>query len=147
MGCDIHITAEYKREDGKWIRNEKCIFDDKYNAPFSWRSYSLFGFLAGIRNMSECTPLSNPRGLPEDTTDSTREYWDGWECDAHNPSWLSLEDIMEFDYRQEFVDMRDINKPTISYAEHLGPLFFIELGRLSTLGNGKDIRIVFWFDN
>ena len=34
--------------------------------PFDWRSYGMYGFLAGVRNYSAVQPISEPRGFPED---------------------------------------------------------------------------------
>src|SRR5690242_12249014 len=69
MGADIHSFAEVRKE-GKWLRVEEPVFDtyqDKTTEPFGWRSYAVFGFLADVRNYSHCTPISEPKGLPDDS--------------------------------------------------------------------------------
>lgn len=91
MGCDIHSYAEYKDEQGKW----HCI---EGLEPFHWRSYTNFAFLAGVRNNDGLKPISVPRGLPEDCSDKVREASDAWEGDGHTHSWLSMQELIEFDY-------------------------------------------------
>ena len=80
MGCDIHPYVEV-RINNKWEISTKEVFSlDSFERewqkrlmserPFDWRSYSLFAFLAGVRNYDCCEPISEPRGLPEDCSDS-----------------------------------------------------------------------------
>lgn len=192
MGCDIHSFAEVKK-DGQWVKVEKSIFEDygdkKTNNPFSWRNYEVFGFLADVRNYSHCIPLSKPKGLPNDSMflntllpePQIYSYFSNEEkiaysrkeaveycTDFHSCSWLSLKELLDFDYDQTFWDRRvtkTIALPTGSkiingaalaeegegkittYREHLGEWFFKDLQVLETLGNPEDVRIVFWFDN
>ena len=54
MGCDIHSYAERKTSKGYEI------IDGLH--PLDWRSYGLFGFLAGVRNYSAVTPIVPRRG-------------------------------------------------------------------------------------
>lgn len=60
MGCDIHVNVEIKN-NGLWEKSNQEIFslddfDKKFYrknkgiVPFDWRSYSMFAFLAGVRN-------------------------------------------------------------------------------------------------
>lgn len=147
MGCDIHPQAERKR-DGKWE-----IIDDI--APFDWRSYRLFGFLADVRNYSAVPPISKPRGLPED--EPTLDNFDG----LHSCSWLSVKELLEFDYDQTIEDRRVTREISPGFTDHgctgeigegrmttyrefLGEAFFDDLRKLQEL---KADRIVFGFDN
>lgn len=91
MGCDIHSFGEYKDEQGKW----RCI---QGLEPFEWRSYTNFAFLAGVRNGQGLKPISEPRGLPEDCSDEVRASSDAWDGDGHTHSWLSMQELIEFDY-------------------------------------------------
>ncbi len=112
MGTDIHMRVEV-RVDGKW---------QEANAnPYRNRNYDVFAVLAGVRNGSgfagcdtgdPVTPISEPRGLPED--DSAKPYKDppfGWSSEADDPyyysclgdhsfSWLTLEEILAYDWHQ-----------------------------------------------
>lgn len=57
MGCDIHAIYQVKK-DGRWI-----------DVPCSWnqnRQYTLFAWLADVRNEFDITPISKPRGFPKD---------------------------------------------------------------------------------
>ena len=176
MGCDIHIFIEVKR-NGKWLKFEDDHFTlddydkkeykkDKGGTPFDWRSYSMFGFLADIRNYSNCIPLSKPKGLPNDSEYLNEDGYysgSGWgmnntskkedlerDYDYHSFSYLTLRELSEFDYEKTFLDERpqtDTYGKIITYREHLGGMFFVHLEELKTLGEPDDIRIVFWFDN
>ena len=50
------------------------------------RCYSLFALLANVRNYAEITPISNPRGLPNDVSEIVKEMSDQWGCDGHSHS-------------------------------------------------------------
>lgn len=152
MGCDIHSFAEKKNKDtGLWEKVNDAFsldeFDKKYLAkekgdnPFDWRSYSVFAFLANVRNYDHCIPISEPRGIPEDICEEVRESYDMWSGDAHSASYLMLRELIEFDYDTVFWNRR-VTKETspgcfngaslaeegegemISYRENLGTWFF-----------------------
>lgn len=192
MGCDIHCFAEV-RKDGKWQRVVELVFGECGTEPFGWRSYGMFGFLADVRNISKCNPICEPKGLPEDSEwlNSVSKYAydtnpmngqpipieeretnrkcieDDW--DYHSKSWLTLKELLDFDYNQTFEDLRDrqvmkgdntvmfgaiFDKTTQpgegtikTYREFLGEGFFSEIDILKTLGEPEDVRIIFWFDN
>lgn len=117
MGTDIH--GVFQRHDGaKWV--------DVPSAYEEGRHYQLFAVLAGVRNGhgfagvptgDEITPISNPRGLPDDfamlsdeshpvalevwnTSPMARHYEPGddgfgsfWMGD-HSHSWLTAEEML-----------------------------------------------------
>ena len=58
MGCDIHLITEI-RKDGKWQ------FVKEFPDSMTGRNYSLFAFLAGVRNYFNFDGFE-PKGLPED---------------------------------------------------------------------------------
>jgi hypothetical protein len=151
MGCDIHMQAE-RQVNGKWYTIPGHFFD--------WRSYSNFAFLAGVRNYSDITPISDPRGLPEDAADSDDEYG-GARGGDHSFSWLSLEELLAFNYDAITEDRRVTVQigpncwnggataepgggETMTYREYLGEVFFEELEKLKAAGAE---RIVFGFDS
>ena len=98
MGCDIHAYAERKTISGYEYMPEIT--------PFDWRSYSLFGFLAGVRNYSAVPVIAEPRGFPDDVSADVREKYEQWDMDAHTPSWLSMAELLAWDYDAEVEDRR-----------------------------------------
>ncbi len=150
MGCDIHAYAEVKI-DGKWN------FAD--HIPFC-RSYGLFGFLGGARNYSEAEPIAAGRGTPIDISEEVEYNRARWDDDGHSFSWVSLEELLNFDYSKKFYDMRvfrdgdgaararTLDEAELTdYKTFLPGIFFEELERLRGLGRPADVRIIFWFDN
>lgn len=151
MGCDIHIRAEIKSESG-W----EPISDF---APFDWRQYGMYGFLANVRNYSAVPPISTPRGLPDGLP--AGDYEGDSYLGYHSHSWLSVAELLAFNYDQQIEDRRvtreispGFNNGSLTaapgggeittYREFLGPAFFIDLERLRQLGAD---RIVFGFDS
>ena len=150
MGCDIHSRAE-KRENGKWTVIPGL-------APFDWRSYGMYGFLANVRNYSAVPPISEPRGLPDDAPPEDED--NGWLGD-HSYSWLSLDELNAFDYDAQVEDRRYTRQEGPNYwngaataepgqgkmmtwREFLGEAFFDDLKKLKDAGAE---RIVFGFDS
>jgi hypothetical protein len=137
MGCDIHIVAQRKDHNG--------VYGDLCLDVFDYRSYSLFAFLAGIRNYSAIKPIAEPRGLPDG-------FNLDYDSETHNHSWLSIKELVEFDYEQELEDRRCAGGDTapfgmgikMTYREYLGNHFFEDL---ATLKANEADRIVFCFDN
>lgn len=197
MGCDIHIFAERRNtETKKWEMNKEDIFPDgdtrKTNTPFDRRSYGLFSFLAGVRNNAGCEPISETKGLPDDSEylntklDKPSRFSYGYfdngiaytkkeerekDADYHSHSFVTLKELLDFDYEKTFEDRR-VNKALKSadgsffmtgaamqekakegegemktYREFLGEFFFEELELMKTLGEPEDVRVVFYFDN
>lgn len=170
MGCDIHSAVEVRDSDGKWRWDDRAVFPDDLrdgqftNAPFDWRSYGMFGFLANVRNYSRVPPLADARGLPDDLSpalaDEESEPWLG----DHSHSWLGLNELLAFDYDQTFEDRRTTKQTgpnswdgaaladkgegrITTFREFLGSGFFAELERLKTFGDPENVRIVFGFDS
>ena len=174
MGCDIHSFAEKRnKKTGDWEKVKDAFslddFDKKYlnkekgEHPFDWRNYSMFAFLAGVRNYDCCEPLSEPKGLPSDVSKEVKsEYGDG--VDWHSESFLTGKELLNFDYDKSFWNRR-VSKQTsptswtgaglaekgegkiLTYRENLGDMYFLHLKELKQLGNPEYVRIVFWFDN
>lgn len=149
MGCDIHSRAE-RKVDGQW----QVIAGAE---PFDWRSYGMFAFLANVRNYSGIKPLSEPRGLPADSPAERDDEYLG----DHSYSWLSLDELIAFDYDAMTEDRRvtvqtgpnswngaHTAKPgsgeAMTYRAFLGEAFFEEIEKLKAVGAE---RIVFGFDS
>lgn len=154
MGCDIHIYAEQKNDKGEW----ELMYDIE---PFSNRQYSIFAWLANVRNYSGLIPISEPMGFPEDASPQVAADYNAWGCDAHTPSWLSVKELLNFNYDAPCEDRRVTVKTgpnswnggatcnqgegrQTTYRELFGEDFFEDLNKLRAFGAE---RIVFWFDN
>lgn len=128
MGCDIHEYVEVRDANGKWrclSRFEPCSDDpearrmEEFGAPISIsRHYRLFAILAGVRNgrgFAGCdtgdavTPIAEPRGLPADCDPNVRRQSDAWDVDGHSHSWLSLAEILAFDWTQRVEERSDVS--------------------------------------
>ena len=106
MGCDIHMHTE-KKVDGEWIDINFYPFDD--------RCYNIFGFLADVRNYSDVKPISQPRGVPEDSPAYKKEFFDYY-YDFHSGSWLSVEELSNYDYDQIMEDKRVTRKTDYGWS-------------------------------
>jgi len=135
MGTDIWCRAE-QRVDGEWH-----VIDGL--APFDWRSYRVFAFLADIRNSWPIPPIAPRRGLPDDSPNV-----DEAELGDHSYSWLSLAELAAFNYDALLKERQATDPPgagrMTTYREFLGARFFAELVRLTHAGAD---RIVFGFDS
>lgn len=153
MGCDIHMFAE-KKQDG--------LYQEVTAVPaYDDRNYALFGWLAGVRNYSAVTPLSEPRGLPENASLDVRESLNKWSCDAHSTSWFTVDELLAIDYSRHVEDCRvtrQIAPNLITGAATCEPgegkreplSDFIGSGFIDYIKQLKEHgaeRIIFWFDN
>jgi hypothetical protein len=147
MGCDIHYHVEVPNEQGVWEPYEEA-------QPFDGRSYALFGWLAGVRNYSAIVPLSEPRGLPEDSTFALSME----DSEYHSLSWLSVSEIQS--HLDDIIEDRRYTKvfsgggsdggatceagqgQTMTVREFLSEYTVAWIERLP-----KNGRIVFGFDN
>jgi hypothetical protein len=91
MGCDIHATFQ-KYVDGRWVQ-----FGDD-DSMYIGRNYFLFSVLADVRNYSEIVPISKPKGFPKDYEGDLIGHW---EYDGHSRSWLTLQEILSYDWTKK----------------------------------------------
>lgn len=135
MGCDIHCWAEIKKEHG-WhpVLGDAFAGLGKWygDSPFECRDYTLFSYLADVRNSHGAwtKPIDEPRGLPEDVSPYVQEQSDECGVDGHSHSYLSLRELEACEYI------------TDTYPQNL-----LELRKRLLIEGGSEIRIVFWFDN
>lgn len=115
MGTDIHLVAE-KRVNGVWVNATEfhtpswasegeppVLNQDQY---FHDRNYDVFAILADVRNGSGFAGvdtgdgfkvIAEPKGLPTDMSPEVAAFME--EID-HTPSWLTVAEIMAFDWTQ-----------------------------------------------
>lgn len=117
MGCDIHMYVEYKKDlpikysqerEEKWVSGDyfkfnpyKDIWDEEEEFSvihlYKGRNYGLFSTLAGVRDYTNTiTPVSEPKGIPEDCCDYVKNENESWSGDGHTHSWLTLKEIRDY---------------------------------------------------
>jgi hypothetical protein len=141
MGCDIHSFAERKTGFETWTHVPGV-------SPFGWRDYGVFSFLANVRNYHDIPALSEPRGIPVDTSPSVTAAYERWREDAHSMGWLSVAELLAFDYDTGLSIPAGSNgdwdeRPT-TFRTYLGEPYFDDLRQVAESGAE---RVVFWFDN
>lgn len=192
MGCDIHMWAEIRKRDnwnavGRVFDNtdydpksDTTLDDDGYEwnrqkteHPYDDRDYEMFSILADVRNDDRILSISVPRGLPDDVSDYVKAQMDSWGTDGHSHSWVTLQELKEFNLDQEFYDTRLVlarnadgritETCRATTGEHLGEVGKRKLfgtwgtkgwdrliANLESVKRGRpdsDVRIVFCFDN
>jgi hypothetical protein len=79
----------------------------------------LFAILADVRNgrgfAGVVTGLgfnviSKPKGLPSDVSSYVQNESDEWDCDGHSHSWLTLKEILDFDWNQVAVNFGTVSE-------------------------------------
>lgn len=119
----------------------ELAYEDRY---YKGRWYWLFTLLAGVRGDAKYA-LWDDRGFPDDASDEVREDFVGWDCDAHTPSYQTLAELLEHDWRDLLTD-----KETGWFG---GGYWLETLEKLKDLcvakcdGDQTRVRIVYWFDN
>lgn len=140
MGCNIHLHTEIKVE-GKWHH---------WGAPNMPRWYDLYAKMAGVRCSEFITPLSMPRGIPEDTTDTTKLFIDY--DNYHDHSWLGADEIAEleqwsYDYRPDSTVEPSMRKDNFAFPESMWGYLLGNPWSSYQEADIEDIRFIFWFDN
>jgi hypothetical protein len=164
MGCDIHSFTEQCDSNDAWHFVPWQPIGKYNRAPFDNRSYGVFGFLANVRNYSHVPTIVEPRGMPKSVSDVVTYEFERWQYDAHSIGWLTVQELVKFDYDQKFENRRYTKQVTPNYfvgsavcesgegiqttvREFLGTYFFQQLEQLTQLDTLHNTRIVFWFDN
>jgi hypothetical protein len=133
MGTDMWIYAEYKK-NGKWNligeiesntdypREGKNAQQYKPKEIYDGRDYNLFAILADVRNPTG-TSLNNqkydvislPRGLPQDLSLEMTQWLKHWEDGVAWPSWLLLQEILDFDWENKIMVHQAMVEPSVAY--------------------------------
>ena len=163
MGCDITSFVEKKnRETQKWEVVRDCIKVNGYmkefhgkdliSSPFDWRSYDIYGFLAGVRNRSCITPIVEPRGIPDDASEEIIKLYNRDPENCHSSSYLTVEELLAYDYDRSITEIEEYweegdEEDPKTIREFLGTFFFDDLKSLKAIGKPNMVRVIFWFDN
>lgn len=144
MGCDIHIAVEQKTEKG-WVcintmnhyhRLVKNAGDWDWLSPVArTRNYERFAALAGVRGDGP-----EPKGAPDDVSETTAFLINEHGSDGHSHSWLELSDALKVFMETEGRKFDDKSSAASCPCRYY---FGVNEYRLSK----DDFRIVFWFDN
>jgi hypothetical protein len=126
MGCDIHLYVE-KRDGSGWVSCDTWEKDEyephRLTVPYgkhfySSRNYDTFAILADVRNGSGFAgcptgdgfvPISEAKGLPGDLSPELAA-----EVEAsleHTPSWLTVRELMDYDWTQTTTKTGIVNGP------------------------------------
>jgi hypothetical protein len=124
MGTDIHIAVETRGDDGTWtlvdkeVKSEWGDYTTNENGIPDSRDYRLFGVLAGVRG--KAPPITAPKGLPADMSAKLSSLADAtddpegvpwlWLGD-HSFSWLTLREILDYDWQQTTEHSGWVNGP------------------------------------
>jgi hypothetical protein len=138
-----------------FIVKDGKVLKDLNISPFEEQNYSVFGFLANVRNYSKSPVISEPRGLPDFVKERAPVDWYNQpsysEFGEHSFSWLSVKELNDFNYDQEFEDLRNSSKQLevgfgiqTTLREFLGIRFFRDLEELNILGA---THVVFGFSS
>lgn len=158
MGCDIHEYFEI-RDSGIWTYTELLPFIDWDTATFQeeevffqhpaliLRNYALFSMLANVRNKFSIKPFALPRDIPDDASEVVRLAWqEGRELWEHDTSWLTLEELLSFDWNQTIDDY--YGEKSVPYGAAVDRFVTVTLPYPKTLvADPADLRMIFWFDN
>jgi hypothetical protein len=138
MGCDIHMVLE-KRINGKWVTTQTFDAIESWNgfaSPIARnRNYERFARLAGVRGDGP-----EPRGIPDDLSETGRYHVDVWSGDGHSHSWLPLKDAVKVFAETEHKK----HEPNSTATEYPTDYYF---GVSDDDSEMDDYRVVFWFDN
>ena len=92
MGCDIHLRVEKQDREGNWVDGNLYNSEREVVEFYTGRNYRLFGILADVKDEHFLGPIAEPRGLPDDITDITKEYFvdDGG---LHSVTYFTLQEL------------------------------------------------------
>ena len=130
--------AEYYKEEGEedyespkmWGDRFHVLpkdYDERSKSPFNLdRNYSVFSILGDVRNGSGFAgcdtgdgyvPMTRNRGLPKDATPQMAAWLEGFGCDAHSTSYVTLAEMLAYDFSRTTTKRGWVSLPF--YAEWL----------------------------
>lgn len=134
MGTDIHMIAE-RYTEGRWSLAGE-VGTTKWGSmsmpePYDGRNYDLFAILADVRNGygfagietgSGFNVIAPPRGVPDDCSPEFRRWREDWGPDGHTPSWVTLAEILAFDWTQKTTKTGVVDVLNFPRAPNVRPL-------------------------
>ncbi len=116
MGTDMEIVGEIWKE-GQWhpIPDSEITVDPG-------RNYELYAVLANMRSSritdishTRFTPISKPRGMPLDISERNLAICSGHQHPSFGLSWLKIQEIIDYDWDNQFVVTTGYIQPKYSY--------------------------------
>lgn len=159
MGCDIHAYLEFRRSERTgWSPFGKLRLG---------RCYAAFARMAGVRNYSECKPVSQPRGMPGDAAWMAKcdnRLYVTENCESGEPSctpqqaerWVSEGTSQWANADKDFVTNPDWHSHSwLTPSEFEAAIaglpdtaeYQAALAAMRSFEPTHRARIVFWFDN
>lgn len=136
MGTDIVHFVERRKDAGSpWeacgrhveVRYRDGSVGTRYEADPDiciGRNYFLFGVLADVRRSLPLGPIDWPRGFPDDVSDIVRqELEEGWKDATFNGSWLTVAEIMTYDWEQPIPQSDWVVGSQLAYLRLNDPLY------------------------
>lgn len=118
MGCDIHLHVEIQdKETGKWkecLLFRESFWDDERGyqpvSAYTERNYSLFTALCGVRDYTdgESPRISQPKGLPDDCSDTVKAVSYEFDGDGHSYSWNTLQELYDFQLKHKMIKRKGL---------------------------------------
>lgn len=137
MGCDIHLILERQTLKG-WVATDTFNYHHSNERTFSFpvarnRNYRRFSALAGVRGDGP-----QPKGLPDDLSQTAQYVIDQWGDDGHSHSWLPLLEAIKI-----FLDTnREYSEDPLEEIKYPHDYFFnIDEEEID------QYRLIFFFDN
>jgi len=107
MGCDIHLYGETQKTPagdwtacGEWGTDKYGNWELISNPLYFGRHYALFSVLADVRNYNELPLIAPAKGLPLALSPEVARMAEQWDCDGHSHSYLTLKELLEFNWYQ-----------------------------------------------
>ncbi|MEC9268511.1 MAG: hypothetical protein VX464_20800 [Pseudomonadota bacterium] len=141
MGCDIHLVMERKVGDA-WVAvdtfrsyHEQPGHTEDASRRRVWpaatsRNYRRFAALAGVRG-----PGPDPRGVPEDMSETARFLVEDWAEDGHSHTWLPVDEAAKVFRDTEYGELDE-------WARNYPASFYFDMDE-----KPEDHRLIIWFDN
>lgn len=98
MGTDIWLETETRGLDGAWsrVQGERFSLGGWMN---SFRNYTVFGVLAGVRGDEDVPSISVPRGLPDDVSKEVSKCQYEGDLGDHSFSHVYLHELLNYNWQ------------------------------------------------
>ncbi len=136
MGCDIHGVVE-RKHNGKWVACKVLQHPD----PARDRNYERFAALAGVRGKGP-----EPKGFPDDASETACMLRDDWGRDGHSHSWLPIAEAAAIFAATQWwaPNQKPDAFPSKEWVEKYPSCHYFDV---DSVPDGNEYRLVFWFDN